>query len=180
MTKFFEAFLEKSNGAYPELKFNSATYTRKSNELEIRFIISAFDAELFNEGKMDSVKAIVEDMFQGVNITITYIRTYADHTNVLGKIYEYFNKYEQMLFKFLSEKNITIDFDEKNIDIKIVFDTPTYMLLKNSDFEAKIKAYLDENFNGNISVKLAENVIDISNVKIESIKPAQNTNSSIA
>lgn len=180
MTKFFEVFLEKSNGAYPELKFNSATYIRKNNELEIRFIISAFDAELFNEGKMDAVKATVEEMFQGVNVTITYIRTYADNANVLGKIYEYFNKYEHMFFSFLSEKGVTITIEEKDIDIKIVFDTPTYRLLKNSDFETKIKEYLDENFNGNISVKLIENVIDINNIKIEDIKPAPAPKSSKA
>ena len=180
MTKFFEQFIEKSNGAYPELKFNSATYQRKTNELEIRFIISAFDAEMFGDGKIADVKAIVEGIFPGVNITITYIRTYADNSNVLHKIYEYFNKYEPMFFKFLSEKNIAIAIEDKEIDVKISFDTPTYMLLKNSNSDYKIKEYLDEHFNGEIAVKLIENVVDISNVNITDIKPPQATKSSTA
>ncbi|MBO5982834.1 MAG: hypothetical protein J6Q06_03075, partial [Clostridia bacterium] len=164
MTKFFEQFTEKSNGAFPELKFNSATYHKTKQILEVRFIISAFDSEMFDEHKMASVKSVVESLFPGISIIITYIRTYADRTNVVSKVYEYFNKFEQLLFKYLSDKNIKVEVAEKEIDVKITFDTPAFILLKNTESDTKLKEYLDENFNGNISVGFVENVVDISNV----------------
>ena len=175
MTKFFEQFLEKSNGAFPELKFNSATYRRDKHELEVRFIISAYDSELYNENKIADVKSVVESIFPGINIVVTFIRTYADKINVTSKIYEYFNKYEQMLFKFLSEKNMQLDISDREIEIKISFDTPTFMLLKNTDSEARLKEYLDENFNGEISVSYIENVVDINNIKVEDLVETQHS-----
>ena len=175
MTKFFEQFVEKSNGAFPELKFNSATYHKKNNVLEIRFIISAFDSEMFNDNKMADVKSIVEGIFPGVGIVVTYIRTYADKTNVLSKIYEYFNKYEQMLFKYLNDKNVQIDINDREIEIKISFDTPTFMLLKNTDAESKLKEFLDENFNGNIEINFVENIVDISNATINNLVEPQHS-----
>ena len=92
MTKFFEQFTEKSNNAFPELKFNSATYHKARQILEVRFIISAYDSEMFDEHKMASVKSVVESIFPGINVIVSYIRTYADRANVLSKVYEYFNK----------------------------------------------------------------------------------------
>ena len=169
MTKFYEQFLEKSNGAFPELKFNSATYHRNKHQLEIRFIISAFDSELFSDSKMDAVKEIIEGLFPGVNIVVTYIRTYADKTNVTSKIFEYFNKYEQMVFNYLSDKNIQVEINDREIDVKLSFETPTYKLLKNNNSETKLKEFLDENFNGTITVNYVEKVIDISNINVDTI-----------
>ncbi len=171
MTKFFEEFLEKSKGAYPELKFNSATYRRDKHELEVRFIISAFDSKLYDDKKKADVQNIVESIFPGINIIISYIRTYADKTIVTNKIYEYFNKYEQMLFKFLVEDNISVSVDEKNIEIQITFDTPTYMLLKNSNSAGNLKEFLDESFNGNIEVEYVENIVDTSTINAEDLIP---------
>lgn len=164
MTKFFEQFTEKSNNAFPELKFNSATYHKARQILEVRFIISAFDSEMFDEHKMASVKSVVESIFPGINVIVSYIRTYADRANVLSKVYEYFNKFEQLMFKYLNDKNIQLEVVEKSIDVKIAFDTPAFILLKNKESDIKLKEYLDENFNGNINVNFVENVVDITNV----------------
>ncbi len=171
MTKFFEEFLAKSNGAFPELKFNSATYYREKHSLDVRFIISAFDSKLYDDKKKTEVQSIVESIFPGINIVVTYIRTYADKTVVTNKIYEYFNKYEQMLFKFLSEDNIDVIVEEKEILIKISFDTPTYLILKKGESDVRLKEFLDESFNGNIEVEYIERPSDITNLKVEDIMP---------
>ena len=55
MTKFFEEFTAKSNGAFPELKFNSATYYKDKHALDVRFIISAFDSKLYDDKKKASM-----------------------------------------------------------------------------------------------------------------------------
>ncbi len=171
MTKFFEEFLTKSHGAYPELKFNSATYYREKHSLDVRFIISAFDSKLYDDKKKAEIQKIVEDIFPGINVVVTYIRTYADKTVVTNKIYEYFNKYEQMLFKFLSEDNISVTVEEKEILIKISFDTPTYLILKKAESDVRLKEYLDESFNGNIEVEYIENEIDTSKIQVEDLIP---------
>ena len=171
MTKFFEEFLTKSDGAFPELKFNSATYYREKHSLDVRFIISAFDSKFYDDKKKAEVQKVVEEIFPGININVTYIRTYADKTVVTNKIYEYFNKYEQMLFKFLGDENVSVTVEDKEIIVKITFDSPTYLILKSKESDVKLKEYLDESFNGTVEVTYIERVVDPENIKAEDLMP---------
>ena len=171
MTKFFEEFTAKSNGAFPELKFNSATYYKDKHALDVRFIISAFDSKFYDDKKKAEVQKIVEEIFNGIAVNIVYIRTYADKTVVTNKIYEFFNKYEQLVFGFLKEENISVVVENKEINIQILFDSPTYVLLKNNETNLKLKEFLDEQFNGEIDVQFVEKVVDPAEIKVEDIMP---------
>lgn len=171
MTKFFEEFTAKSNEAFPELKFNSATYYKDKHALDVRFIISAFDSKLYDDKKKAEVQKIVEEIFNGIAVNIVYIRTYADKTVVTNKIYEFFNKYEQLVFGFLKEENISVVVENKEINIQILFDSPTYVLLKNNETNLKLKEFLDEQFNGEIDVQFVEKVVDPAEIKVEDIMP---------
>ncbi len=157
-TKFFEEFTMRSNGEFPMLKFNSATYYKEKRELQVKFIISAFEIQSFDDAMKDKVLDLLKEMFNGISVSVQYIRTYADQSVVKNKILEFFNRQNQMIFRRISDDSLSIDVGEHDIDVKFTFDTPTYKILTAGDLLDKLKDYLDSNFNYNIDI-LTEEIV---------------------
>lgn len=160
MTKFYQEFLKASNGAYPMLKFNSATYFKDKRELIVRFIISAFEVRNFDAEKENEVKALIEGIFPGVKVAVQYIRTYADKNVVKNKVLEYFNKYNQMIFRRLTDDNLLIFVGDDEIDVKLLLETPSYKMLVAGAMTEGLRNYLDIWFNQSVDVTAEERVID--------------------
>ncbi len=158
MTKFFEEFTMRSKGEFPMLKFNSATYYKEKRELQVKFIISAFEIQSFDDEMKAKVLEVLKEMFNGVNVSVQYIRTYADQGVVKNKILEFFNRQNQMIFRRISDESLSVDVNEHDIEIKFTFDTPTFKMLTAGDLIDKLKDYLDSNFNYNIDI-LTEEIV---------------------
>lgn len=152
--KFWEEFTAATNGEFDMLKFNSATFVKAKNLLQVRFIISAFDIRAFDEEKQSRVKTVLEKMFNGISVEPQYIRTYADHSTVRNKVLEFFNLKNQMVFRKLREENIAIDVDDNAVSVRLRFDPPTCKMLEAADTENELANYLDVNFNKQIDVTL--------------------------
>ena len=107
-TKFFEEFTVRSKGEFPMLKLNSATYYKDKRELVVKFIISAFEVRSFDEESKKKVLSVVEQMFAGVDVSVQYIRTYADNNVVKNKVLEFFNRNNQMIFRRINDETLQI------------------------------------------------------------------------
>lgn len=169
MTKFFETFTIKSKGEFPMLKLNSATYYKDKRELAVRFIISAFEVRDFTDESKNKVQSIVESMFPGVKVSVQYIRTYADNNVVKNKILEFFNRYNQLVFRRINDETLNIEVGDNDIDVKFSFDTPTHKMLVAGDTLDKLHDYLDCSFNQNIDIVAEEQIVDVSSLKDEDI-----------
>ncbi len=157
-TKFFEEFTIKSNGEFPMLKLNSATYYKEQRELTVKFIISAFEVRDFDDEAKNKVQSIVEEMFSGVKVNVQYIRTYADANVVKNKIHEFFNRTNQMIFRRLNDDTLKIEVGDNDIDVKLVFDTPTYKMLMAGDLLDRLYDCLDRSFNQHIDIVTEEDL----------------------
>ncbi len=151
-TKFFEEFTMRSEGEFDMLKLNSATYYKEKRELVVKFIISAFEVQEFGDDKKSKVLDIIKSMFSGVDVSVQYIRTYADAGVVKNKVLEFFNRTNQMIFRRINDNTLKIDIGEKDVDVKLIFETPTYKMLMAGDILDKLHTYLDCNFNYNIDI----------------------------
>lgn len=169
MTKFFEEFTLKSKGEFPMLKLNSATYYKDKRELVVRFIISAFEVRDFDEESKKKVQGIVEEMFSGVKVSVQYIRTYADNNVVKNKILEFFNRYNQLIFRRINDDTLNIEVGDNDIDVKFTFDTPTYKMLIAGDTLDKLRDFLDCSFNQYIDIVAEEEIVDLKNLKDEDL-----------
>lgn len=151
-TRFFEEFKLRTNGEFDMLKFNSATYYKEKRELQVKFIISAFDIQSFSDLMKDKVQGVVSDMFAGVNVSVQYIRTYADVGVVKNKILEFFNRTNQMIFRRINDESLFVDIGEHDIEVKLLFDTATHKILVAGDTIDRLHDYLDRSFNYNIDI----------------------------
>ncbi|MEG2274157.1 MAG: hypothetical protein RSC44_02385, partial [Clostridia bacterium] len=165
MTKFFQDFTTMSAGEFPMLKFSSATYLKAKRELVVRFIISAFDKKEFDESKQAKVLKVLEMMFDGIKVEAQYINTYADVSLVKNKIVEYFNKYNQMVFRRIKEDSLIISVDDKNIDVELNFETPIFKMLEVADIKTALTDLLDKFFNQKIEVSLTEKIVDLKEIE---------------
>ncbi|MEG2541197.1 MAG: hypothetical protein RSB59_05460, partial [Clostridia bacterium] len=165
MTKFFQDFTTMSAGEFPMLKFSSATYLKAKRELVVRFIISAFDKKEFDESKQAKVLKVLEMMFDGIKVEAQYINTYADVSLVKNKIVEYFNKYNQMVFRRIKEDSLIIAVDDKNIDVELNFETPIFKMLEVADIKTALTDLLDKFFNQKIEVSLTEKIVDLKEIE---------------
>ena len=52
----------------------------------VKFIISAFEVRSFDEESKKKVLDIIRQMFSGVDVSVQYIRTYADNNVVKNKV----------------------------------------------------------------------------------------------
>ena len=156
-TKFTEEFNSITDGAYPMLKLNGATYEKKNNLLTVRFIISAFEIQNFTDDKKESVLEAVKKLFPGIEVEIQYIRTYADKSVVKNKILEFFNNSNQMLFANLdNEENLSVNVDSEDIVIAIRLKAPLMMMLNAGDIKENLVNTLDRTFNQNIVLTTEE------------------------
>ena len=169
MTKFFEEFTMRSKGEFPMLKLNSATYYKDKRELVVRFIISAFEVRDFDDESKKKVQSIIEEMFSGVKVSVQYIRTYADNNVVKNKILEFFNRYNQLIFRRINDDTLNIEVGDNDIDVKFLFDTPTYKMLVAGDTLAKLNDFLDCSFNQYIDIVAEEEIVDLSKLKDEDL-----------
>lgn len=169
MTKFFEEFTKRTNGKFDALKLNSATYFKDKRELTVRFIISAFEIRNLREDEKAEIQKIIEDIFAGVKISVQYVRTYADQNVVKNKIIEYFNTRNQLVFRRIKDDSIDVSVFDKEIDIRLLFETPTYKMLDAGDTASALKDYLDMWFNQSVDVILEEKVVDLKELADEEI-----------
>ncbi len=167
IVKFYENFLKETGHAFPELKFNSATYFKAKHELIVRFIISTYKIKDFLAKNENAVFEAVQKCLPGVKVNVEYIRTYADDSVVKNKVMEFFNRFNQMIFKRMKEENIKITISDEDIEVALTFETGAYTLLTANDTVSKLTDYLDDKFNYNIIVTISENVVDTSEYKDE-------------
>lgn len=154
--KFVEEFEKATNGEFGMLKFNSATFTKDKNLLQVRFIISAFDIRSFGAEQQQKVLDVVKNMFNGVDVEVQYIRTYADESTVRNKILEFFNLKNQMVFRRLREENIAVSVSDRNLSVLLRFDPPTYKMLSAAKTEEELTTFLDTNYNLDVDVTMQE------------------------
>ncbi len=174
-TKFLEEFTIKSNGEFPMLKLNGATYYKEERSLVVKFIISAFEVRNFDDDSKNRVQKILEEMFPGVQVSVQYIRTYADQNVVKNKIHDFFNSNSQLIFRRLNDDTLKINIGEHDIEVRIIFDTPTYKILMAGNLIDKLHECLDTSFNYDIDilteeiVQSAEEIADAEDVHIDTI-----------
>lgn len=154
--RFTEEFAKVTKGAFPMLKFKSATYEKAVGVLTVRFLISAFDARSFDDGMKEKVNDALKEMFNGVAVHAEYIRTYADENTVRNKVAEFFNLHNQMVFRKMSPENVRIDITHDYITVTLCFETCLYKILEAADTVRNLTDFLDENFNPSVEVILRE------------------------
>ncbi len=161
MTKFFEEFCELTKDEFSMLKFNSATYFKDTRKLVVRFIISAFDSNAFAEDKKSKVLQVVKNMFPGVDVSIEYIKAYADAGVVKNKIIEFFNKTNPIILSSINDESMTIEVDDFEIAINFTLITPMYVMLTSGNVLEKLNDFLDRIFMQNIFIQTEEVKIDL-------------------
>lgn len=159
-TKFFEEFEKESKGAFPEIKLNSATYYKEKHELVVRFTISTFVFRAFEQDKKDAVLECVQKVVPGMKVSVQYIKAYADESSVKNRILDYFNKFNQMIFRRLKDDSIVVFVDDNDISVTISLETPVYKLLIADTTMDKLTDALDSSFSQNIQIKAVEIVVD--------------------
>ncbi len=165
--KFIEEFNKAGGDKFGMIKFTNASYNKSTRVLDIKFIIDAFEMRKFSDDDKNEVQRICENLFGGVKVNVSYIKSYADENVVKNKVVEFFNKNNQMIFRRLKDENLVISVDNSEIIVKLVFDTPTFMMLKAGDLLEKLVEFLDHNFNQFITVETEEIVVDLKQIKAE-------------
>ena len=126
---------------------NSIKNTKPLKLINVNYKNFLFDFLAKNE---NAVLDAVKKCLPGVKVTIEYVRTYADETVVKNKILEFFNRYNQMIFKRMKDENVKISIGDDDIEINLTFETGAYTLLTANDTVEKLTDYLDNKFNYNI------------------------------
>ena len=108
---FDDEFRKASQGAFPMLKFHSATYIKAGKKLTVRFMIEASAAKNFDSDMQRRVSETVAKMFDKIATAVEYIRTYADDETVRTQIYAFFNKTNRMAYRYLSDDTVKIAVD---------------------------------------------------------------------
>lgn len=155
-TKFYEEFVKATDGKFPMLKPQGATYDKSGTTLTVRFIISAFEISEFSDQQKAEVLRAVESLFPGISAEVQYIRTYADNAVVKNRIMEYLNLNNQMLFRSLTDDNLVIAVDENDITVKIRLETPIYKMFIAGNLQEGLSEWLERNFNQNIDLSAEE------------------------
>lgn len=153
---FDELFIKATDGAFPMLRLNSATYFSRTRQLQVRFIISAFEQRKFSEESRTSVAEAVKGMFPGVNTEVQYIRTYTDESVLKNKVLEFFNSDNQMIFRRITDDTLKIIIDGNDVTIALIFDDAVCRILASGDTVKRLADYLSRNFNNDITLKLFE------------------------
>ncbi len=147
-------FAKVTEGAFPMLKLGSVTYFSKTKELQVRFIVSAFDQRKLTEDNIAAVAEAVKGMFPGVNAQVQYIRTYTDESVLKNKVLEFFNSDSQMIFRRISDDSLKIVIDGADVTVALVFDAAVCNIVASGDSLQRLANFLSRNFNNNITVCL--------------------------
>ena len=153
---FTEEFEKVTSGAFPMLKFKSATFQRDLNALTVRFLISAYSARAFGDDEKKRVDEALKDIFPGVDAHAEYIRTYADDSTVRNKVSEYFNSHNLLVFRALSPETLLIGVTETDISVTLALENALFLMLQGSNVPKELAEFLDGNFNQNVSVSLKD------------------------
>ncbi len=168
-TKFFEEFTKATEGKYPMLKLCGAKYIRSKNLLNVNFIISAFEIQQFSDEQKADVLNAVQSLFPGIDVAVSYTRTYADNAVVKNKILEFLNKNNQMLFRSINDENTVLNISDDLIDITFKLDTPIYKMFETGTLCEDMADFLDKSFNQTISIGAEECVSELQDDDFEFI-----------
>jgi len=168
-TKFFEEFTKATEGKYPMLKLCGAKYIRSKNLLNVNFIISAFEIQQFSDEQKADVLNAVQSLFPGIDVAVSYTRTYADIAVVKNKILEFLNKNNQMLFRSINDENTVLNISDDLIDITFKLDTPIYKMFETGTLCEDMADFLDKSFNQTISIGAEECISELQDDDFEFI-----------
>ncbi len=154
--KFTEEFEKLTGGAFPMLKFKSASYQKDVGTLAVRFLISAYDARAFDDECRKKVDETLKKIFAGVDVRAEYIRTFADESTVRNKIAEFFNTHNQLVLRMLTPDKITVAVNDSTVSVTLELEHSMCNMLRSSDALKELADFLDLNFNHKISVGLRE------------------------
>ncbi len=170
MNKFTEHFSRLSGGEYDEvIKLNNAEYDEGKRALVVRFNISSANLARFTDDDKNKIKDMVQSMFEGVAVTVEYVKAFADENVVRNKVLEYFNSHNEAIFSRLDENALAVSVSDKYIEIKLQLETPIYMMFDAGGEKEKLEDYLDANFNQVVEVTAYEKRLDASSVEDEDI-----------
>ncbi len=145
--KFDDEFRTASQGAFPMLKFHSATYQKAARKLVVRFMIEAGEAKNFHDEQRKKVADIVAAMFKGIDSEVQYIRTYADEETVRTRIYAFFNEKNRMVYRYLGDDTVKVKVESDGIKVDLYFDTPTADFLEAGSLPEHLSEWLYYSFN---------------------------------
>lgn len=144
---FDDEFRKASQGAFPMLKFHSATYIKAGKKLTVRFMIEASAAKNFDSDMQRRVSETVAKMFDKIATAVEYIRTYADDETVRTQIYAFFNKTNRMAYRYLSDDTVKIAVGDEGIKVNLFFDDPTADFLESAKVREQLTEWLYYCFN---------------------------------
>ena len=145
--KFDDEFRTASQGAFPMLKFHSATYQKAARKLVVRFMIEAGEAKNFHDEQRKKVADTVAAMFKGIDSEVQYIRTYADEETVRTRIYAFFNEKNRMVYRYLGDDTVKVKVESDGIKVDLYFDTPTADFLEAGSLPEHLSEWLYYSFN---------------------------------
>lgn len=130
--KFVEEFARVTGGAFPQIKFSGATYYKATNELTVKFLVSAFDHKALTENKdaVAKIESAVAGLFGGIKTEVKFVKTYADEAVVRNKVLEYFNSSNAMIFRKLNAKTLIIGVADGVIRVEFRFDSAVCTMLE--------------------------------------------------
>lgn len=132
LCKFVEEFTRATGGAFPQIKFSGATYYKATNELTVKFLVSAFDHKALTENKASvaKIESAVAGLFGGIKTEVKFVKTYADEAVVRNKVLEYFNSNNAMIFRKLSATTLVISVADGVIRLEFRFDPAICKMLQ--------------------------------------------------
>ncbi len=156
--KFIEEFNRVTNGAYPMLKFTGATYFKATQELTVKFLISAFDFKAITESSdtVAKIEGAVALVCPGIKTSVKFIRTYADEAVVRNKVLEFFNSGNSMIFRRLNAETLVITVAEDVIRVELRFDPAICKMLETGSVLEDLKFALERTFMQRADVSTCE------------------------
>ena len=156
--KFIEEFNRVTNGAFPMLKFSGATYLKASQELTVKFLISAFEYKEITENSdtLSKIEGAVASICPGIKTSVKFIKTYADEAVVRNKVLEYFNAGNSMIFRRLNGDTLVISVTDDMIRVELRFDAAICRMLETGDGLNGLKFALERTFMQHVDVCTAE------------------------
>lgn len=171
-TLFFQEFEKLTGAKFSMLKFRDAEFFEKLNLLKVNFNISAFDIKSLTDSDKKEVLNAVEKIFPDLEVSVDYIRTFADEKTVRNKIISFFNSKHQFFLTLVNNDSLNVSVDENSIDVVLKLETPSFRLFKSARIDEELKKALEKEFNNEIAIVLDEIVVETVNKTIEETRRA--------